>query len=115
MSDDPVRHGKTESHIGSQETLPCGDSDAMAQGPTTEGGNRETRTCSATGFVRIHQRFASRMENKAHDIKLGPGPAETYRSKKDIQALQEFAAKLSPLTQLVKAIYSIFLPDEFTK
>ena len=30
LSDDPVRHGKTESHIGSQEILPCGGSDAMA-------------------------------------------------------------------------------------
>jgi len=55
------------------------------------------------------------MENKTHDIKLGPGPAETYKSKKDIRALQEFAAKLSPLTQLVEAIYSVFLPDEFAK
>src|SRR5437588_169346 len=115
LSDDPVRHGKMESHIGSQEVLPCGESDAMAQGSTMEGGNHETRACSARGCVRIHQRFASRMENKTHDIKLGPGPAETYRSKKDIQALQEFAAKLSPLTQLVEAIYSVFLPDEFAK
>ena len=80
-----------------------------------EGGNHETRACSARGCVWIHRRFASRMENKTHDIKLGPGPAETYRSKKDIQALQEFAAKPLPLTQLVEAIYSVFLPDEFAK
>src|SRR5205085_8156599 len=62
-----------------------------------------------------HRRFASRMENKTHDIKLGLGPAETYKSKKDIRALQEFVAKLSPLTQLVEAIYSVFLSDEFAK
>ena len=115
LSDDLVRHGKMESHIGSQEILPSGDSDAMGRDSTTEGGNREAGAFAARGCVRIHRRFASRMENKTHDIKLGPGPAETYKSKKDIRALQEFAAKLSPLTQLVEAIYSVFLPDEFAK
>jgi hypothetical protein len=104
LSEDPVRHGKMEIQIGRQEIL-LGDSDEMS-----EAGARAARGC-----IRIHRRFASRMENKTHDIKLGPGPAETYRSKKDIQALQEFAAKLSPLTRLVEAIYSVFLPDEFAK
>ena len=110
LSDNPVRHGKTESHRGSQEILPYGDSDTMAQDSTVEEGSRAARGC-----VRIHRRFASRMENKTHHIKLGLGPAETYRSKKDIQALQEFAAKLLPLTQLVEAIFTAFLPDEFDK
>ena len=115
LSDDPVRHRRMESHIGSQEILPYGDSDTMAQEWTTEVGSREAGARAARGCIRIHRRFASRMENKTHDIKLGPGPAETYRSKKDIQALQEFAAKLLPLTQLVEAIYSVFLPNEFAK
>lgn len=108
LSDDPVRHGKMESQIGSHGSA------AMAQ-DAMEEGNREAGAHAARGCILIHRRFTPRMETKTHDIKLGPGPAETYRSKKDIQALREFAAKLSPLTQLVEAIYSVFLPDEFTK
>jgi len=115
LSDDPVRHGKVGASVGSQELLPSEHSAALAQDSTTEAGNSEAGAFAARGCVLIHRRFASRMENKTHDIKLGRGPAETYKTKKGNQALEEFAAKLLPLTQLVEAIYSVFLPDEFAK
>jgi hypothetical protein len=55
------------------------------------------------------------MDYKTHNIQLGQGPAETYRTMNDIQALREFATKLSPPTKVVEAIYSVFLLDEFAK
>jgi hypothetical protein len=99
MSDDPIRHGQSSN---------CSTSVAQE-------GNRGAPGGSKGGCVRIHRQFAARMDNKTHDIELGAGPAKTYKSKKDIQALRAFAAKLSPLTQVVEAIYSVFLPDEFDK
>ena len=121
MSDDAVRHRRV---LG--PPTQCGpyagsrNSDAMAQDSncsTTpdQDSKPAARASSAKGSILIHRRFAARMDNKTHDIKLGPGPAETYQTKKCIQALLEFAAKLSPLTQLVESIYSVFLPDDFAK
>ena len=89
------------------------DSDCSTTADQT--GKRDARPSALKGSILIHRRFAARMDNKTHDIKLGPGPAETYQTKKGIQALLEFAAKLSPLTQLVETIYSAFLPDEYAK
>ena len=116
--DDPVRHRQTAGF--SMRRQPYRESGAAAQGSIYSaaadqagGGNA---TASATrGSILIHRRFAARMDNKTHDIKLGPGPAETYHTKKGIQALLEFAAKLTPLTRRVETIYSVFLPDEFAK
>ena len=117
-SDDPIRHRReTESTIRCE---PDSGSNATARGldcSTTadQAGKSDAMPSAVKGSILIHRRFAARMDNKTHDIKLGPGPAETYQTKKGNQALLELAAKLSPLTRLVEAIYSTFLPDEFAK
>ena len=116
--DDPVRHRQKAGFP--MRFQPYTGSDAAVQGSicsatADQAGGGDARASAARGSILIHRRFAARMDNKTHDIKLGPGPAETYQTKKAMQALAEFAAKLTPLTREVEAIYSVFLPDEYAK
>lgn len=115
VSNDPVRHGQMGSRTRCQRSDPgiTDQSSNRLTGQSNEG--QGAGTSAARGCTRLHRRFAARMDYKTHNIQLGQGPAETYRTKNDIQALREFATKLSPLTKVVEAIYSVFLPDDFAK
>ncbi|KAG0643484.1 hypothetical protein HOY80DRAFT_997741 [Tuber brumale] len=61
-----------------------------------------------------HHSFAPRMEKQMQDIKLGPGPSASYKSKLAIEALWVFAQNL-PLTQTVEALFHAFFPEEYPK
>ena len=113
VSDDPVRHGQ----MGLQASCLDSGSNPGSNGSAkaNQAGQHDARVGTARGSILIHRWFAARMENKTHDIELHPGPAETYGSRKAIEALKKFAAKIAPLTQFVEAIYSALLPDEFAK
>jgi len=118
--DDPVRHRQAAGSPKQCQPYRGSDAatrDAICSATAYQAGGADARANGgdARGSILIHRRFAARMDNKTHDIKLGPGPAETYKTKKAIQALLEFAAKLMPLTREVETIYSVFLPDEYAR
>ena len=58
-------------------------------------------TLRTKGCIIGHRAFAPRIEKRTKDIKLGPGPSPSYKSKPAIEALRVFAQKLQPLTQTV--------------
>jgi len=62
-----------------------------------------------------HQAFVARLGSHTHDIELRPGPAQTYTTKSVISTLQEFSQQLLPLTQTVKSLFQVFLPEEHEK
>ena len=62
-----------------------------------------------------HRKFTSRMKPKTKNIKLEPGPAKMYTTKDAIEAMQDLARKLLPLTELVKTLFRGALPDEYSK
>ncbi|KAG0638463.1 hypothetical protein HOY80DRAFT_1001786 [Tuber brumale] len=59
--------------------------------------------------------FAPRMEKRTKDIKLGPGPSLSYKSKLVLEALRVFAQKLLPFTQTVEALFHAFFSEEYPK
>jgi hypothetical protein len=100
MSDHPIRHGQSSNC----STLVAQEGSHGAPGGSERGAFAFTAG-SQLGWITRHT-----ISNWVLGL-----PKPTNR-KKDIQALRAFAAKLpSPLTQVVEAIYSVFLPDQFDK
>ena len=94
-ADNPVRHRREmgppigcEPHGGSG--VMTRDSDCLTT--ADQIGKRDARPSALKGSPLIHLWFAAQVDNKTHDIKWGHGPAETYQTKKGIQALLEFVA-----------------------
>jgi hypothetical protein len=125
---DHVRHGAmgTRERYKPNEIPDVRDTDATANDymdATTLGspeGNAFSKlnpdgTLRTKGCIIGHRLFAPRMEKRTKDIKLGPGPAPSYKSKPAIEALRVFAQKLLPLTQTVEALFHAFLPEEYSK
>src|SRR5437868_12183887 len=72
-------------------------------------------TLRTKGCIIGHRLFAPRMEKRTKDIKLGTGPAPSYKSKPALQVRRVFAQQLLPLTQTVEASFHAFLHEEYSK
>ena len=91
--------------------------DATTLGPQGNAGSalNPNDTLRTKGCVIGHRKFTPRMKPKTKNIKLGPGPAKTYTTKDAIEAMQDLAQKLLPLTQLEETLFCGALPDEHSK
>lgn len=108
MSDLQAPH-KTAGNSTKDATI-LGTSEGNASGKLNPDGTLRTKGC-----VIGHRAFVPRMASRKQNIKLGPGPAESYTTKPAIHALKEFGQLLLPLTQTVEALFQIFLPSEHSK
>ncbi|KAG0122688.1 hypothetical protein HOY82DRAFT_619817 [Tuber indicum] len=65
------------------------------------------------GSINIHRAFAARYQKKTRDIEIAPGPTLSFGTKKAVQGLKTFAARIKPLTQLVETLFQTLLPSEY--
>jgi len=80
---------------------------------SSPAGNRSSEhnpdgTLRTKGCVIGHCGLVPRMGSRTQNIELGPGPAQSYKTKSAIHALKEFGQQLLPLTQTVKILFHTF-------
>jgi len=73
-------------------------------------GSLRTKGC----LVR-HRAFIPRIGSRPQNIELGPGAAQSFKTKSAIHALKEFGQQLLPLTETVEALFQTFLTEEHPK